>query len=233
MLGIDNLASLPTWVSPEKVLEQSDLVIVARAMGSVEFAADPSALLSTLKHLHVLARVPVRFGKATEVKVPEKDSAKDGETDSNKGILFGDTLGSVERSSSAEGALFLLPALEGGDEHLSSTALRNGVAAFLSVLSTHGFGGSAAAAQMLRDAADASISKRNILRAASARCELVGDSAAQDALEPSADQRAHIERSGRREKSPPSIGGRALRAWRAVRNGVFMCAQPQRATAVR
>ena len=116
VLGVDNLASLPAWVSPGQVLERSDLVIVARAMSAVNFSKDPSALLKPLKHLHVCTKLPVRWSGESRL-APSHWGAE------SRSTLFGESVGytQMERAS-GDGALFLLPPLIGEDEHLSSTA---------------------------------------------------------------------------------------------------------------
>ena len=116
VLGVDNLASLPAWVSPGQVLERSDLVIVARAMSAVNFSKDPSALLKPLKHLHVCTKLPVRWSGESRL-APSLWGAE------SRSTLFGESVGytQMERAS-GDGALFLLPPLIGEDEHLSSTA---------------------------------------------------------------------------------------------------------------
>lgn len=126
--GIDNLAAMAAWNSPELLLGSSDLVLVARAVPRVCCGRDPRDFLAAVRHFELRAAVPVSFGGAT---------------------LFGGERGSFLQQREGEGArdeerrprlgaLFVLPALEGTAEHLSSTALREAVAAALEALARTG-----------------------------------------------------------------------------------------------
>ena len=109
VFGVDNLAGMASWNSPGDLLAQADLVLLARAMPQVKMGRDPSELLSALKYLQIHEAVPVVY--------------EDEE-------LLGGTLGSFENGAAAgNGALFMLPALEGADEGLSSTRIREAGAA--------------------------------------------------------------------------------------------------------
>lgn len=219
VLGVDNLASLPAWVSPGQVLERSDLVIVARAMSAVNFSKDPSALLKPLKHLHVCTKLPVRWSGESRL-APSLWGAE------SRSTLFGESVGytQMERAS-GDGALFLLPPLIGEDEHLSSTALRNGVAQLVSVLSSHGFG-DASSAQMVIDARRASKQFESIRRRAAARGELV----ARAVGAPQVAQMTETAQIGSR-KAGESIKrcdeNPAMRLVRRMRRGLCLCAQPR------
>ncbi|KAL1515322.1 hypothetical protein AB1Y20_001953 [Prymnesium parvum] len=107
VFGIDNLAAMSTWNAPERLLARADLLFVARRMATVAFARDPAALLRAIRRVEVRTAVPVVFGEE---------------------LLFGGEVGSFVAPSDGEaeagGVLFCLPALEGEDEGLSSTAMR-------------------------------------------------------------------------------------------------------------
>lgn len=108
VFGVDNLAGMSSWNSPETLLAKADLVLLARGMPRVPFGRDPSGLLGAVRHLEVRAPVPVTY-QDTE--------------------LFGGSCGSfLNRAAASEGALILLPPLDGEDETLSSTAIRTAVA---------------------------------------------------------------------------------------------------------
>ena len=107
-------------------LADADLILLAREMPRVVFGRDPFGLLGALKHVEVRAAVPVVY-EGTE--------------------LFGGVTGSfVHEGASGEGALFLLPPLDGKDEELLSTRIRNAIgeksegAALNATLAKHGFG---------------------------------------------------------------------------------------------
>ena len=126
VFGVDNLAGMASWNSPENLLADADLILLAREMPRVVFGRDPFGLLGALKHVEVRAAVPVVY-EETE--------------------LFGGVTGSfVHEGASGEGALFLLPPLDGKDEELSSTRIRNAIgeksdgAALNATLAKHGFG---------------------------------------------------------------------------------------------
>ena len=110
VFGVDNLAGMASWNNPgELFAHRADLVLVARAMAMVKMSSDPSELLRTLKYLDIRAAVPV-FRGDTE--------------------LLGGTVGTYENpGATGDGALFVLPPLEGEDEILSSTSLREAIAA--------------------------------------------------------------------------------------------------------
>ena len=109
VFGVDNLAGMASWNDPASLLVQADLVVLARGMPSVTFRDDPTALLSALKYVEVRAPVPVVHQCST---------------------LLGGTQGSFENPvASGSCALFLLPALDAGDESLSSTRVREAIAA--------------------------------------------------------------------------------------------------------
>jgi len=119
VFGVDNLAGIVTWNRPGSLLARADLVFVSRNMATVKLPKSPSELLEVLRYFELHASVPVNYHGAT---------------------LFGDKSGSfIHKEASGEGALFLLPPLQGGDEHLSSTSIRTNVAACMSTLIAHGF----------------------------------------------------------------------------------------------
>jgi nicotinic acid mononucleotide adenylyltransferase len=105
--GVDNLAGMSSWNSPRSLLGKADLVLLARGLSSVTFAKDPSDLLGAVKHLEVRAPVPVLYA---------------GEE------LLGGRCGSfVNARAAGEAALLLLPPLDGDDQGLSSTAIREAI----------------------------------------------------------------------------------------------------------
>lgn len=107
--GVDNLAGMSSWNSPQTLLAKADLVLLARGLASVPFSRDPIGLLGAVKHLEVRAEVPVTYAEAE---------------------LFGRERGSfVNTLAAGEAALMLLPPLDGDDEGLSSTAIREAIAA--------------------------------------------------------------------------------------------------------
>ena len=109
VFGVDNLAGMSSWNAPDTLLQKADVVLLARCASSVQFGCEPSGLLGAVRHLEVRAAVPVKHA-GTE--------------------LFGAACGSfVNTAAASEGALMLLPPLAGPDESLSSTAIRNAVAA--------------------------------------------------------------------------------------------------------
>ena len=111
VFGVDNMANMATWNHPERLFAQADLILLARATPRVAMARDPSELLSALKHLQIDVAVPVVYGDEE---------------------VLGSAIGSfVNRIATGDGALFLLPALEGQDEGLSSTRIREAVGAQL------------------------------------------------------------------------------------------------------
>ena len=109
VFGVDNLAGMASWNDPGGLLAQADLVLLARGMPQVRLGKDPAELLSALRHVEIQAPVPV---------------VHEGST------LLGSTIGSfVNDGAPGDGALFMLPPLEGADEGLSSTRIREAVAA--------------------------------------------------------------------------------------------------------
>jgi len=121
VFGVDNLAGMATWNNPRGLLAQADLVLLARAMPAIKFGKDPTELLGALRHVEIEAAVPVVHGDET---------------------LLGSERGSFTNAGTCgEGALFMLPPLEGDDEGLSSTRIRKAVAAKLGA-STDGGAGS-------------------------------------------------------------------------------------------
>merc|ERR1712151_1459401 len=89
-------------------------------MSQVTFGKDPCELLNAIKHFEIKTAVPVDFGGKT---------------------IFGAETGSFENAhADGKGALVLLPPLDGGDEDLSSTKIRNGVVSCLQMLSKHEYG---------------------------------------------------------------------------------------------
>ena len=105
VFGVDNLAAMATWNSPAKLLASADLVLVSRESASVSFPRDPAPLLSSVWRIETRAPVPVSYEGT---------------------VLFGESNGSVVNSTAIrDGVVYLIPALEGDDEGLSSTAVRN------------------------------------------------------------------------------------------------------------
>ena len=153
VFGVDNLAGMSSWNAPETLLQKADLVLLARCMSSVQFGSDPSGLLGAVKHLEVRAAVPVKHAGAE---------------------LFGAACGSfVNAAAAGEGALMLLPPLEGPDESLSSTAIRNAVGASApaaasddaaatcaATLAQHGYTSAAMQAQMAESSAGSAAALR-------------------------------------------------------------------------
>lgn len=108
VFGVDNLAGMASWNDPGQLLARADLVFLARAMPRVEVPKDPSELLGALKHADIGAAVPIVHGEAE---------------------LLGGALGSfTNEGASGDSALFMLPPLEGDDESLSSTRIREALA---------------------------------------------------------------------------------------------------------
>ena len=134
VFGVDNLGGMASWERPAQMLAQADVVLVARAAARVTFGADPSDLLGAIRHLAILAAVPVFAPKRG---------------DDDDAPLFGPALGHFANGGAGgESALFLLPPLVGADEHLSSTKLRdalaNGAAGGDATLGAHGYASPAA-----------------------------------------------------------------------------------------
>jgi nicotinic acid mononucleotide adenylyltransferase len=119
VFGVDNLAGMSTWNRPAELIAHGDLVLVAREMAKVEFPKDPTDLLRTIKHFVLDSAVPVSFSGS---------------------VLFGETAGTFEHEDvSGDAAMYMLPALEGADEHLSSTKIRNAIVGCLDILAEHGY----------------------------------------------------------------------------------------------
>ena len=130
---------MASWERPAQMLAQADVVLVARAAARVTFGADPSDLLGAIRHLAILAAVPVFAPKRGDDDAPP---------------LFGPELGHFANGGAGgESALFLLPPLVGADEHLSSTKLRdalaNGAAGGDATLAAHGYASAAALGALL------------------------------------------------------------------------------------
>ncbi|OLQ07605.1 hypothetical protein AK812_SmicGene8966 [Symbiodinium microadriaticum] len=106
VFGVDNLAGMASWNNPAELLDKTDLVLISRQAESIQLSQDPSALLSALRSFQVDAQVAI------------KKSVK-----ADCGQLF------TNENSAASGvaSLFLLPALAGPDEALSSTRIRESV----------------------------------------------------------------------------------------------------------
>lgn len=109
VFGVDNLAGMATWNDPGALLAQGDLVLLARAMPAVKMSRDPSELLGALQHLEIRAAVPIIY--------------------EGKEICGGECGSFRNTTATGDGALFMLPALAGGDENLSSTRIRAAIAA--------------------------------------------------------------------------------------------------------
>ena len=141
VFGVDNLGGMASWERPAQMLAQADVVLVARAAARVTFGADPSDLLGAIRHLAILAAVPVF-------------APKRGDDDDAPPPLFGAEVGPFANSGAGgDSALFLLPPLVGADEHLSSTKLRdalaNGAAGGDATLAAHGYASAAALGALL------------------------------------------------------------------------------------
>ena len=139
VFGVDNLGGMASWERPAQMLAQADVVLVARAAARVTFGADPSDLLGAIRHLAILAAVPVFAPKRGDDDAPP---------------LFGPELGHFANGGAGgDSALFLLPPLVGADEHLSSTKLRdalaNGAAGGDATLAAHGYASPAALGALL------------------------------------------------------------------------------------
>ena len=118
VFGVDNLAGMASWNDPGKLLARADLVFLARAMPRVQVPKDPSELLGALRHAEIGAAVPIVHGEA---------------------LLLGGTLGSfTNEGASGDSALFMLPPLEGDDESLSSTRIREALAERLAATASDG-----------------------------------------------------------------------------------------------
>ena len=118
VFGVDNLAGMSSWNSPAQLLEQTDLILVAREMQEVMISADPKDMFGALKHFCLEERVSVKY--------------KDQE-------LLPAELGNFENTKTSGNALLLLlPALKGDDEHLSSTQLRRSMTDLLGTMKLHG-----------------------------------------------------------------------------------------------
>ncbi|CAK9095136.1 unnamed protein product [Durusdinium trenchii] len=118
VFGVDNLAGMSSWNAVGELLEDTDLILVAREMQIVEMCQDPEPLLGALKHFCLEERVQVKY--------------KDQE-------LLPRELGHFENvNSSGHALLLLLPALRGPDEHLSSTQLRKRLVELLASARSHG-----------------------------------------------------------------------------------------------
>jgi hypothetical protein len=129
VFGVDNLAGMATWNEPARLLACADLVLLERGMEQVAFPVSPTSLLAGIHHVDVRACVPVVHGERT---------------------FFGRSTGTfrnstTDRSTAADGALYLLPALAGQDEHLSSTSIRAAVTDCLVAFDRHGASRSSAA----------------------------------------------------------------------------------------
>ncbi|CAE7344960.1 unnamed protein product [Symbiodinium natans] len=119
VFGVDNLAGMASWNNPAELLEKTDLVLISRQAEAVQLGQDPSALFSAMRRFQIDAQVVVKYGE-TE--------------------LFGSSLGSFENASASGAAsLFLLPALEGPDEALSSSRVRESVVSNARLLQEHGY----------------------------------------------------------------------------------------------
>eukprot|EP00434_Breviolum_minutum_P038999 symbB.v1.2.034610.t1/scaffold4501.1/size38858/1 len=109
---------MSSWNSPAQLLEQTDLILVAREMQEVMISADPKDMFGALKHFCLEERVSVKY--------------KDQE-------LLPAELGNFENTKTSDNALLLLlPALKGDDEHLSSTQLRRSMTDLLGTMKLHG-----------------------------------------------------------------------------------------------
>ena len=118
VFGVDNLAGMSSWNSPAQLLEQTDLILVAREMQEVMISVDPKEMFGALKHFCLEERVSVKY--------------KDQE-------LLPAELGNFENTKTSGNALLLLlPALKGDDEHLSSTQLRRSMTDLLGTMKLHG-----------------------------------------------------------------------------------------------
>ena len=116
--GIDNLAGMVSWNNPSELLARSDLVFLARSMPLVTLNKDPTDLLSALKHVEIQVTVPVAHGAST---------------------LLGATNGSfTNATASGTSALFMLPPLDGADESLSSSRVREAIAVKFAAAKSHG-----------------------------------------------------------------------------------------------
>ena len=105
VFGVDNLAGMATWNSPERLVASADLVLVSRESTSVSFPRDPAPLLSPMWRIETRSPVPVSYEGT---------------------VLFGESTGSLVNSTATHnGLVYLTPALDGDDEGLSSTAIRN------------------------------------------------------------------------------------------------------------
>lgn len=107
---------MASWNRPRELLASCDLVLLARGAEAICFGREPHELLAALACLRVSVALPVVYG---------------GET------LFGAALGSFANAAAAPSvvasgsALYMLPPLDGDDEGLSSTTLRETVIARL------------------------------------------------------------------------------------------------------
>ena len=119
VFGVDNLAGMSCWNEPSELLKHTDLILVAREMQEVRISRDPGALLSALKHFCVEEKVSVSY---------------EGQE------LFGE-LGSFQNVGAKGSALLLLlPALQGANEHLSSTKMRESMVQLVEKMKLHGCG---------------------------------------------------------------------------------------------
>ena len=131
VLGVDNLVGMSSWNEPASVLARSDLACVARETPIVEL---PSAAET---FLDAVATVEVRT-TACEVRTWVVFNVTDGSTYQEPRSLFGGVHGegSFLGDAHAQGlkaaekgaTLYLLPPLDGGDERLSSTKVREALA---------------------------------------------------------------------------------------------------------
>jgi nicotinic acid mononucleotide adenylyltransferase len=122
VFGGDLLGIMTSWNKPDELFQNADLVILGRAAASLKFAEDPAALLSSFRNFDVRTKLSVKFQDHT---------------------LFGAQQGCfLNHSAAGDATFFLLPALEGQDQHLSSTSIRNNIADGLDAIRESIAGGS-------------------------------------------------------------------------------------------
>ena len=104
VFGVDNLGPMATWVGVGELVAATDLVFVGRCAAAVEFSADPIALLAALAHAEIASPLALSFG--------------------GRPLLTEARPAASNRHATSDGAMIVLPPLDGGDEELSSTRVR-------------------------------------------------------------------------------------------------------------
>ena len=117
VFGADNLSAMSGWENTSRILENADLVLIARPSNELlRFQNSPDSLLACIRYIETNVVAPV--------------------LNQNGRILFGNALGRFRQPAArGDSTIFMLPALNDASSNLSSTNIRRA----LNVLCAHGY----------------------------------------------------------------------------------------------